>query len=88
MSCCLSVYFLVVFKAVLRGLWTFGFVRLKIIFWIMFVELDGLLTPSVTRLSLVSSPCGEPSRFCLVETLFAYAVETLVASAFLRAQVT
>ena len=37
MSCCLSEYFLVVFKTVLRGLWTFSFVGLKIVFWVLFV---------------------------------------------------
>ena len=63
MSYCLSVYFLVVFKTVLRVLRTFGFVGLKIVFWVLFVELGGLLTPSVTRLSLAMS--------CLMETLVA-----------------
>ena len=72
MSCCLSVYFLVVFKTVLRGLWIFGFIRLKIVYRVLFVELGGLLTPSVTRLSLVMSRL----------------VETLVASASLCAQIT
>ena len=69
----LSFYiFLVVFKTVLRGMWTFGFVGLKIVFWVLFVELGGLLTPSVTRLSLATSRL----------------VETLVASASLCTQVT
>ena len=73
MSCCLSAYFLVVFKTVLRGLWTFGFVGHKIAFWFLFVGLGGLLTPfSVTRLSLATS----------------HLVETLIASAlFGRAEV-
>ena len=72
MSCCLSVYFLVVFKTILKGLWTFGFVRLKIFFWLLFLELGGLQTPSVTRLSLATSRL----------------VETLVISASFCAQVT
>ena len=63
MSCCLSVYFLVVFKTVLRGLWTFSFVGLKIIFRVLFIELGGLLTTFVTRLCLATSR--------LVETLVA-----------------
>ena len=73
MSCCLSVYFLVVFKTVLKGLWMFGFIGLKIVFWVLFVELSGLLTPFVTRLSLamflllktcVASAHGDPICFC------------------------
>ena len=73
MSCGLSVYFLVVFKTVLKGLWTFGFVGLIVVFWVQFVELGGLLTPfSVTKLSLAASRL----------------VETQVASASLHAQVT
>ena len=56
MSSCLSVYFLILFKTVLRGWWTFGFVGLKIAFWVLFVELGGLLTPfSVTSLFLATS---------------------------------
>ena len=55
MSCCLSVYFLVVFKSILRGLRTFGFVGLKIVFWVLYVELGGLLTHSVTRLFSATS---------------------------------
>ena len=46
---------MIVFKTVLRGLWTFGFVGLKIVFWVLFVELGGLLTPSDTKLFLVTS---------------------------------
>ena len=61
MPCCLSVYFLVVFKIVLRGLYTFGFVGLKFLFWVLFVELGGLLTPFLSKLSLDAS--------CFVETL-------------------
>ena len=57
------VVFLYIFWLCLWGLWTFGFVRLKIVFWVLFVELGDLLTPSVTRLSLATS--------CLVETLTA-----------------
>ena len=57
MSCCLSVYFLVVFKTILRGLWTFSFVGLKIVFKVLFVVLGGLLTPFVTRLTLFTSSC-------------------------------
>ena len=56
MSYCLSVYFLVVFKTILRVLWTEGcLVGFKIVFWVLFVELGGLLTPSVTRLFLATS---------------------------------
>ena len=43
------------FKTILRGLWTFGFIGLKIVFCVLFVELGGLLRPSVTRLSLAMS---------------------------------
>ena len=65
MSCYLSVYFLVVFKTVLRGLTTFGFVGLKIVFWVLFVELFGLLIPfSSQALFSHVSPRGDPSRFC------------------------
>ena len=63
MSCCLSLYFLVVFKTILRGLETFGFIGLKIVFWVLFVVLGGLLTPFFTRLSFFTS--------CLKKTLFA-----------------
>ena len=67
MFCCLSVYFLVVFKTVLRGLWMFGFVGLKIDFWVLFVELGGLLTFfSFQAFFSHVSPRGDPSRFCLV----------------------
>ena len=59
MSCCLSLYFLLVFNTLLRGLWMFGFVGLKIIFWVLFVELRDLLTPLVTRWSLAMSHLGE-----------------------------
>ena len=47
MSCYISIYFLVVFKTVLRGLWTLGFVGFKIVFRVLFVELGGLLTGSL-----------------------------------------
>ena len=60
------------FKTVLRALRTFGFVGLKIVFWVLLVELGGLLTPSVNRLSLASSRL----------------VETLLTAASLCAQVT
>ena len=70
MSCCLSVYFLVVFKRAV-DVW---FRRAQIVFWVLFIELGGLLTLSVTRLSLATS------RF--VETLIAsppFAVPKLCA---------
>ena len=79
MSCCFSVYFPVVFKTVLRGLLTFGFVGFKIVFWVLFVELGGLPTPfSFQTLFSHVSLRGDPCHFFLVETLFAS----------LRAQVT
>ena len=53
------------FKTVLRGLCTFGFGGLKIVIRVLFVELGGLLTPSVTRLSF--------AVFRFVETLVASA---------------
>ena len=42
------------------------FHRAQIVFWVLFVDLGDLLTPSVTRLSFfhVSAP-GDPSHFCL-----------------------
>ena len=43
------------FKTVLRGPWTFDFVGLEIVFWVLYVELGGLLTPFVTRLSFFTS---------------------------------
>ena len=55
MSCCFSVYFLVVFKTVLRWMWTIDFVELKIVLWVLFVELGGLITPSVNRQCLATS---------------------------------
>ena len=55
---------MVVFKTVLRGLWTFGFVGLKLIFWVLFVELGGLLTPfSFQAVFSHVSLRGDPSRF-------------------------
>ena len=72
MFCCLTVYFLVVFKTVLRGLWMFGFVGLQLFSGFCLQSLGGQLTLSVTRLSLVTSRL----------------VETQVASASPRAQVT
>ena len=47
MSCCLSVYFLVVFKTVLRDAVDVWFRRAQIVFWAPFVEFGDLLTPSV-----------------------------------------
>ena len=74
MSYYFSVYFLVVFKAVLSGLWTFGFIGLKIVSWVLFVELGGLLTPSVTRLFIVTSH--------LVKTLITSLRAQVISSSF------
>ena len=55
------------FKTVLRGLWTFGFVELKIVFWVLFVELVGLLTSfSFQALFSYVLPREDPSRFSFV----------------------
>ena len=60
-----TIYFLVVFKTVLRGLWMFGFVGHKIVFWVLFVELGGLLTPfSLPALFSHISPHGDLSHLC------------------------
>ena len=67
MSSCLSVYFLAVFKTVLRRLWTFSFVGLKIVFLVLFVELGSLLTPfSFQALFSHVSLRGDCSCFCLI----------------------
>ena len=54
------------FKTVLRGLWTFGFVGFKIVFWVLFVELGGhfFISPTKSR-AQVSSVLPSPSTLGL-----------------------
>ena len=87
MSCCLSVYFLVVFKTVLRGLWTFGFVGHKIVFWVLFVELGALLTLSITRLFVGFKLFSNTLYYHTVFSTYRL-VETLFTSSSLRVKVT
>ena len=58
----------------------FGFLGLKIVFWVLFAKLGGLLIPfSFQAIFNHISPCGNPCHFCSAQTIF--------ATASLRAQV-
>ena len=62
MYCCLSGYFLVGFKTVLRGLWTFGFVWLKIVLGSI-CRVEWSTNTSYPALFSHISPRGDPCRF-------------------------